>query len=174
MSQQLNNDDNLGNEPNTELIYQYTESLLKNQSESLNRLDTKLSVFLAFTGVLVRFVDTLSGKVTVDGLPCYTCIFLGLIAYVSLAVSALLLCLGLTAKLRGTVISPKTLMRDEWYFADRADILDYIISAWIEAENEYKQLGFEKARKLNLAVSLIATALISLTISASIKILWGD
>lgn len=48
MSQQLNNDDNLGNEPNTELIYQYTESLLKNQSESLNRLDTKLSVFLAF------------------------------------------------------------------------------------------------------------------------------
>ena len=62
----------------------------------------------------------------------------------------------------------------EWYFADRADILDYIISAWIEAENEYKQLGFEKARKLNLAVSLIATALISLTISASIKILWGD
>jgi len=48
MSQQLNNDDNLGNEPNTELIYQYTESLLKNQSESLNRLDTKFTAIASY------------------------------------------------------------------------------------------------------------------------------
>jgi hypothetical protein len=52
MSEELSNDDRDSNssdkEPNTELIYKYTESLLKTQSESLNRLDTKLSAFLAF------------------------------------------------------------------------------------------------------------------------------
>ena len=30
----------------TDLIYKYTESVIKAQSESLNRLDTKLSIFL--------------------------------------------------------------------------------------------------------------------------------
>lgn len=161
------------NVPNTELIYSYTEDLLKTQSESLNRLDTKLSGFLAFTGILVRFVGDVSGKVTVQGLTCYSCTLLQLLAYISLGASALFLCLGLTAKLRGRVISPKALMRDEWYFAEKSDISDYIISAWIEAEQEYEQLGFEKGRKLNIAVWLIAVALVSITLSAVIQTIWG-
>jgi hypothetical protein len=160
--------------PNTALIYTYTESLLKAQSESLNRLDTKLSVFLAFTGVLVGFVGELSGEVTVQGLTCYPYILLKILAYVSLGIAALLLCLGLTAKLRGRVISPKALMRDEWYFAESSDISDYIISAWIDAEKEYEQLGFDKGKKLNIAVRLIVVALVSITINASIKTIWGE
>ncbi|MEB3192195.1 MAG: hypothetical protein VKL42_17785 [Snowella sp.] len=178
MSEELSNydqdSDHFAKVPNTELIYKYTESLLKNQSESLNRLDTKLSAFLAFTGVLVRFVDDLSGKVTVNGFPCHSCTLLKLLAYISLGTSAFLLCLGLTTKLRGSVISPKTLMRDEWYFADSSDISDYIVSAWIEAEKEYEQLGFDKSRKLNMAVRLIALALVSITVSALIQTIWGD
>lgn len=176
MSEQHSNyseDSNLSDKtPNTELIYSYTESLLRAQSESLNRLDTKLSAFLAFTGVLVRFVGGLSGKVTVQGFPCYSCTVFQLLAYTSLGVSALLLCLGLTTNLRGRVISPKALMRDEWYFADSSEISDYIISAWIEAEREYEQLGFEKGRKLNIAVWLIALALVSITTSALIQVIW--
>jgi len=160
--------------PNTELIYEYTESLLKSQSESLNRLDTKLSAFLAFTGVLVRFVGDLPGKISIHGLRCHSCTFLQILAYISLGASALLLCLGLTAKLRGGVISPKTLMREEWYFADNSDISDYIISAWIEAEKEYEKLGFDKGKKLNTAVWLIGVALVSITVSALIKSIWGD
>lgn len=160
--------------PNTELIYNYTEALLKAQSESLNRLDTKLSVFLAFTGVLVRFVTDLSGKVTVKGLTCYSCILLQLLAYVSLVASALILCLGLTARLKGSVISPKALMRDEWYFAENSEISDYIISGWIEAEKEYEKLGFDKGRKLNTAVWLIALALVSITINALVQVIGGE
>ena len=178
MSEELSNydkdSDYSAKVPNTELIYKYTESLLKNQSESLNRLDTKLSAFLAFTGVLVRFVDDLSGEVTVNGFPCHSCTLLKLLAYISLGTAAFLLCLGLTTKLRGSVISPKTLMRDEWYFADSSDISDYIVSAWIEAEKEYEQLGFDKSRKLNMAVRLIALALVSITVSVLIKTIWGD
>ena len=65
-------------------------------------------------------------------------------------------------------------MRDEWYFADSSDISDYIISAWIKAEKEYEQLGFDKGRKLNIAVRLIVVALVSITINALSKTIWGE
>jgi hypothetical protein len=160
--------------PNTELIYKYTESAVKAQTESLNRLDTKLSGFLAFTGVLVRFVGDLAGNLAIHGFACYSCIFLTFLAYISLGVSALVLCLGLTARARVTILSPKILMKDEWYYCDPNEIYDYIISAWIEAEAEYEQLGFDKERKLNIAIQLIAVALVSIIINALIKVIWGE
>ncbi len=178
MTEKTSNYDNdstdSGKTSNTELIYRYTESLLKSQSDSLNRLDTKISGFLAFTGVLVRFVGELSGQITVGGYICYSCTLLQFLAYVSLGASALILCLGLTSGLRGRVISPKALMEDKWYFADRSDISEYIISGWIDAEKEYKRLGFEKGRKLNIAVWLIAISIVSITLSALIKTIWGN
>ena len=177
MSEELSNciqDSNCsGNVPNTKLIYEYTESLIKIQRESLNRLDTKLSAFLAFTGVLVRFVSDFSEKITIHGLDCYSCICLTILAYICLSISALVLCLGLTAKQRGTIISPTVLMENDWYFAEHDKISDYIISAWVEAEIDYKQIGIDKAKKLNLAICLIGVSLVILIISALIKTIWG-
>lgn len=133
-----------------------------------------MSVFLAFTGVLVRFASDLSEKVIIEDFTCYSCLLLQIITYIALGSSALILCLGLTTKLRGSVISSKALMKDRWYFADKNDISDYIISGWIQAEEEYEKLGFDKARKLNIAVWLIALSLICITLNILIKILWGN
>ncbi|MGB5595327.1 MAG: hypothetical protein WBM32_07845 [Crocosphaera sp.] len=180
MSDNINdyNNDNLtsAKKPtNTDLIYSYTQELRKLQNESLNRLDTKMSVFFAFTGVLVRFASDLSEKVIIQDFVCYSCLLLQVITYMALGSSALILCLGLTTKLRGSVISPKALMKDRWYFADKNDISDYIISGWVQAEEEYEKLGFEKGRKLNIAVWLIALSLICITINnILIKILWPN
>jgi hypothetical protein len=178
MSEELKNcihDSNCsGKVSNTKLIYDYTESIIKTERESLNRLDTKLSGFLALTGVLIRFVGDFSGKVTIHGFACYSCLGLTILAYIFLSISALVLCLGLTAKQRGTVISPTVLMEDKWYFADNSDISDYIISAWIKAEVEYKQLGFDKGKNLNMAIQLIAASLAIIIINALIKIIWGE
>lgn len=59
MNENLNDINHTNNteveDSNIELIYSYTESLIKAQEESLNRLDTKLSAFLAFAGVSLRF-----------------------------------------------------------------------------------------------------------------------
>ncbi len=159
---------------NTDLIYSYTEESLKLQLESLNRLNTKMSAFLAFTGVLVRFASDLSEKVIIEDFTCYSCLLLQMITYIALGSSALILCLGLTTTLRRNVISSKALMKDRWYFADKNDISDYIISGWIQAEEEYEKLGFDKARKLNLAVWLISLSLICITLNILIKILWGN
>ncbi|PSB00519.1 hypothetical protein [Merismopedia glauca] len=98
MNEQLDNnypdDDSVTPEPNTELIYTYTEALIKAQNESLNRLDTKLSGFLAFTGLLVRFAADLPGKNALQetiGLTCYSCILLKILTFIFLAIAALLL-----------------------------------------------------------------------------------
>ncbi len=108
------------------------------------------------------------------GLICYTCILLKVLTLVFLSIAALLLCLGLTAKLRGKVVSPKALMRDEWYFADKETCQCYMINTWIEAEKEYEQVGFEKGRRLNRAVWLICAALVTLTISTVLVTIFRD
>jgi hypothetical protein len=172
MSEQLDNNypdkDSVAPEANTDLIYSYTEALIKAQNESLNRLDTKLGGFLAFTGVLVKFAADLPGGNALreaTGFTCYSCIVLKVLTFGFLVIAALFLCLGLTAKLRGKVVSPKVLMKDEWYFADKENCQCFIINTWVEAEKEYVQVGFEKGRRLNGAVWLISAALTTLTIS---------
>ncbi|MFQ3613780.1 MAG: hypothetical protein SNJ68_08710 [Cyanobacteriota bacterium] len=128
-------------------------------------MDVKLSGFLAFVGVLVKFAADLPGASAlrkITELSCYSCILLKILTFAFLIFSALILCLGLTARLRGKVVSPEALMRDEWYFADREECLCFIINTWIEAEKEYEKIGFEKGRKLNRAVWLISAALVTL------------
>ncbi|MDJ0508615.1 MAG: hypothetical protein QNJ64_05075 [Crocosphaera sp.] len=164
--------ENSEKEGNTELIYSYTEERLKTQSESLNRLDTKSSAFLAFTGILVRFANS-SVESTVKGWQCYSCILLEILAYISLGLAALFLCLGLTARFTGTVISPKALMENKWYFAPKSEMSDYIISAWAQAQEEYERIGSYKSKNLNFGVILIAVALICIIFNALISIVWG-
>jgi hypothetical protein len=56
------NDDNEQNrtqnteQSNIDLIYTYTESVLKSQIDSLGKLDTRLATLLAFSGVLLKLV----------------------------------------------------------------------------------------------------------------------
>jgi hypothetical protein len=133
------NDNDNTSKPNTELIYNYTEALIKAQNESLNRLDTKLGGLLAFTGVLVKIAADLPGRTAlqgITGLICYSCILLKVLTLVFLALAALKLCIGITAKLREKVVSPQALMRDEWYFADQENCKCYIINTWIKTEQE--------------------------------------
>lgn len=163
------NNDNNTSKPNTELIYNYTEALIKAQNESLNRLDAKLGGLLAFTGVLVKIAADLPGRTAlqrVTGLICYTCVLLKVLTLVFLALAALKLCIGITAKLRGKVVSPQALMRDEWYFSDQETCQCYIINTWIETEQEYEQVGFEKSKNLTQAIWLISSSIVTLIISA--------
>lgn len=73
MDEKINDIDHTSNaeekNSNVELIYSYTESLIKAQEESLNRLDTKLSAFLAFAGVALRFAIDLPNKSTLTQTP---------------------------------------------------------------------------------------------------------
>jgi hypothetical protein len=149
---------------NIELIYGYTEALLKVQEDSLNRLDTKLSAFLAFAGVLLRFASDLPNRsvlVKVPVLVIYGSLLLKLLACV-FSVAAIVVCvLGLTATRRGTVVSPERLMDDQWYWEQEQRCRAYIVVSWVQTEQEYTKIGQKKGRTLNRAIRLICAAAVS-------------
>jgi hypothetical protein len=164
----------LSKETNTKLIYEYTESVIKTQRESLDKLNTKLSGFLAYTGVTIKFVGDLSEKVTIHGFVCYSCGYLVILAYICLGISVLLLCLGLSVQPSFEVIPPDELMKNKWYFADSSDISDTIISSRIQVISDYKKRAESKSKRLNHAIWLIASSFVMIIINALIKMIWGE
>jgi hypothetical protein len=149
---------------NVELIYNYTEALLKIQGESLNRLDTKLSAFLAFAGVSLRFVVDLPNKSALINLPIWVAnisLVLKTLACIFCVLSITVCVLGLTAKMRGITVEPEVLMNDTWYWEEPAHCQAFIINTWINASKEYKTVGQKKGKTLNFAIGLIFAAAIT-------------
>ncbi len=170
MSEQMNNDssqysDTPERQSNIKLVYDYTKNLIEDENESLNRIDAKLTGFLAFTGLLVKFeADLPGGEALKEGneLICYTCIILKVLGLICLAIAFILLGLGLTSSFNAGIIRPKVLM-EKWLYEDKDRYRAFIINTWIDSEQKYKQLGFEKAKKLNISVQLISAAFVSFT-----------
>jgi hypothetical protein len=150
---------------NIQLIYDYTKSLVSDQSNSLNRLDTKLSAFLGFSALLLRFAlnlpDDAANNVCQVVVKVLVCVFAG--------ASVLFSAMGLTAKTRGTTVDPKVLMGDDWYWEPEERCKAFIVNTWIVATDEYEAVGKKKGQKLNLTIWLfcIATILFAVDIGAS-------
>jgi hypothetical protein len=150
--------------PNIDLIYSYTEALIKSQEDSINRLDTRLGAFLAFSGVILKFAIDLPSHLSLESagnLACNTC-FLLKIAICGFTIAAIIVStLGLTAKQRGRVVDPERLMDDKWYFANNERCKAFIINTWIETKKEYILVGNTKGKRLNLTIRLICFAAIA-------------
>jgi hypothetical protein len=101
-------------------IYKYTESHIKAQEDSLNRLDVRFSTFIGFSGVLIRLA--------VD-LPDNACIKFG-VCFFALA-TIIISSIGLTAKKTGGAAHPETLMTDEWFEKEEAYHQAYIVNGWM-------------------------------------------
>ena len=87
----------MGTKYSLDTIYNYTESLIKAQEESLNRLDSKSSTFIGFSGVLIRLaLDLPNNKIKTA-----VCIF----ALITIGISSL----GLTCKSTGETLTPTDL-----------------------------------------------------------------
>jgi len=100
-----------------ELIYNYTESLLKARNDTITQLNGKLSTFLGFGGLLLRFSADLPDNSTlmdIPGFPLSSCLLLKIVACALSAVSVCISALGLTAQERGSVVSPDKLMY-KWF-----------------------------------------------------------
>lgn len=155
---------------NIELIYEYTKSVVSAQSDSLNRLDTKFSAFLGFSGILLRFALNLPdnsglnvwlGLNILQVLKVLVCTFAG--------ASVLFSAIGLTAKNRGTTVDPKILMGDDWYWESEERCRAFIVNTWIVTTDEYQETGRKKGQNLNLTIWLfcIATLLFAVDVAAS-------
>ena len=102
-------------------------------------MDTKISIFIGFSGILIRLAYDL-----------HPTNFITLIIRDSVCVFAVLTIitssLGLLAKPSGNVADPKILMSDEWFFEQSEDFHKaYIINGFIETLDEFEIL-FKKRR----------------------------
>ncbi|MBD1865677.1 hypothetical protein [Trichocoleus desertorum] len=150
-----------GTKANATLIYDYTDSLLKTQRESLNRLDTKMSAFFAFAGALLKFALNLpSGADLLNSPPLVlnTCLVLQVVVCISAAISASVSAIGLTAKLGGEVPSPKILMSNKLYKLDEETLRCKIINSWIRTEKEYLELSAKKRDLLNWSIKILCAS----------------
>ena len=72
---------------NLDLIYAYTESILKAVNDDTNTINTKLGTVIAFNSVLIRIaMDLPDQMLTIGQLPCYMCLLIKVIIF------ALLIC----------------------------------------------------------------------------------
>jgi hypothetical protein len=139
-------------------IYKYTESHLKAQEDSLNRLDVRFSTFIGFSGVLIRLALDLPDK---------TYIKIGVCFFAALTI--IFSSIGLTAKKTGGAAHPETLMTDEWFQEEEAYHQAYIINGWIEVIHEYEDIAKTKGARLNFIISLftISTVLYAIGVGLS-------
>lgn len=179
MSEEKNNTNQVNNSEeeasNVELIYSYTEALVKAQEESLNRLDTKLSAFLAFAGVSLRFVVDLPNNSQLEGMPIWvtdSSLVLKTFSCVFCVLSITVCVLGLTAKMRGVTVDPEVLMNDTWYWTHPSRCRAFVINTWINASKEYQTLGQKKGKTLNFAIRLIFAAAIAFALDTILLIFY--
>ncbi|RCJ42380.1 hypothetical protein A6770_35020 [Nostoc minutum NIES-26] len=153
---------------NIDLIYDYTADLIKSQRDSITRLDTKLSTFLAFGGLTLRFALSLHSNSLIkslESLPEMLCLIFKILSC-GLALCCVIICgIGLTAKMRGITVDPKELMKDELFNRKEETNKGYIVSGWIKITDEYEMLGKEKGEDLNLAIIFIILSIVAVSIN---------
>lgn len=168
MNNQINTDSKnntqLDNNLNTDLIYDYTEHILDKRIKGIDNTVTRLSTFLGFAGVLLKFTIDLPGKSiesSLYDLPCLTCLIFKIVTCI-LATSAIISCgRGLLIKEQGRAVEPKDLK--EKYSRKTIDYGKfYIINTRIEKTiPDLESVIQEKSKKLNQAIILLCFAAIT-------------
>ena len=125
-----------------DVIYDYSQSVLKEYGESFTRLDTKISVYIGFSAVLIRLALDLPHESIESGI---TRISICFFASLTIVVCSL----GLLAKPSGNVADPKVLMSDEWFYEQCEDAHKaYITNGFIETIDELDILLKRRRRTL--------------------------
>lgn len=123
------------------------------EGESLTRIDNKISIFIGFSGILIRLAYDLPHENYVSFLlRCTVCIF----ALLSIVTSSF----GLLSRPSGNVVDPKELMSDEWFFEmAEDDHKAYITNGYIETLDEFEKLLSK--RRLVLAYVIVFFVIVS-------------
>lgn len=137
---------------NLDLAYGYTEAFLTQCDKNIDDLNTRLTTFLGFGGVLLRFSMALPDN-------CRSCMLLKVVV---LSLSTLSVCqssYGLIANRLGEAISPRTLMSDKWFEKESVKVKASIVNTWIQTIEEIEIAGQKKKLQLNRAICLLAIAI---------------
>lgn len=152
---------------NLALVYQYTESFLKQCDKNQDDLNSRLTTFLGFGGILLRFGLGLPDE-------CRSYLLLKIIVLFCTACSIYISGLGLLANPMGQAIKARSLMTDEWFEKQNEVIKASIISTWINSIEALELVSIEKQKKLNQSIRILMLSVIAFSIDAMISAVFGE
>ena len=145
------NDSSSDESLNVALTYEYTESFVAQRSKSVDDLNARLTTFLGFAGVLLRFGlslpdSYLSCKLLKAGV-------LGLSAFSIWQSGHALTSMGM-----GNTVKPNVLMSDNWFFQDNVTVRAKVATTWFETIEGLDAAIEKKKKKLNRTIYCLAVA----------------
>lgn len=149
-------------EENLKITYQYTQELIQEHEANLTRMENKSSLFIGFSGVLIRLALDLQNDTFVQQV-----IRISVISFAFLSI--LVSCLSLIGKPTGKIALPEDLMNEEWLSELSPDLYRaYIINGWIDTMNQYKEAA--KKRRVNIAWIVVLFGCASLLFAIGVGI----
>jgi hypothetical protein len=159
---QNNGSDYSNNElENLNLAYEYTEKFLAQCNKNIDDLNARLTTFLGFGGLLLRF-----GIGLPDG--CRSCLLLKILVLCLSALSVSQSSYGLIANKIGETVKPKALMSDKWFQDKNLKVKASITNTWIESVEQLEESATKKQDQLNRSIFLLAAAVILVAINSII------
>jgi hypothetical protein len=132
---------------NLNLAYEYTKNLIETKSKVLDSLNSRMSIFLIFGGILLNTGVAIPTKlVSEEYLKSAS------IAFTILSVSASIV--GLLPRPMGNVVKPRKLMTDEYFNEENTRVKAFIVNFWVVSEEMLDELISVKCRYLNSAIAL--------------------
>jgi hypothetical protein len=171
---------------NIRLTYDYTRDSVKTASESIDKLNTKLTVVLTFGGALVNFSKDLPGyNVSFEGAPlqppCISCYLFQVVAFALVFVAIAFGLWGILPAKAGRILLPTLLLEDSWNNENEEVYMTYFVQELENTLMELDSLGAKKSVRLNYAIRTIGGAILILILdkilSASLPVMvsiWGS
>lgn len=151
---------------NIRLTYDYTLNSIKVVQDDIDKINTKLTLILTISGVLVNFGKDLPAYIVPlecnqSIYPCPSCYLLKFLAYFLIIMTICLGLWGLSTGSSGKIILPQQLLRDEWNQAEEEEYLTALIQ-YLQTETMLvlNNTRYWKAIKLEQATRTVVTAVI--------------
>lgn len=141
-----------------DIIYKYTESLIKSQEEHISRLDNKLNTLIGFSGLLIRLALDLPELPSICHVSRITaCAFAGITLVIS--------CWGLMHKPHEDITKPQR-VNNLYSNLDNPEFehKKYITTAYIELEKEYSAVENKKQTTADIAIKTFAISSLALAV----------
>ena len=166
LSELLDMEVTVNDNPNITLIYEYAQQALKDLDTSSNILNTKLAAVIGFDAALIRFSSSSPDKSLVIELVnigfhlnCYSCLFLKILSYMSLIISLVFALWGFRPQKGGEIILPEELMEKCLEISEEHYRIS-IIDSWNKSIEELAATRDRTAKLFNRAVLFLGIAAI--------------
>jgi hypothetical protein len=142
---------------NASFAYEYTQKILERSNKSLEIINTKLSAALAFSGVLLKFTESLTGDGILNFIRIGICLF---------CAGSIISCgLGLSPRKAGAVVTPESFLDPVVYRLPDEECKLFTMRQGIKAIEQIDQLIEERLGHLNVAIVLIVLSGLGIAVS---------